>query len=178
MKKWILVASLVLLIGIVLVLPFKPVFSFEETRTEKGHMFYIPFDRNQPTFQFIYTHSIHLSDVVESYEVTKDYQIRSLAMEYEDVAIGMPGYAEEGQTLTILENGHYYLTFEQLIMPSFTMHLSDIISKQTFMYEGQLYDLKKILPKGSSYLFSVKKISIFQWWKGGYYKYDKQSDTN
>jgi hypothetical protein len=158
--------------------PVKKVFSFEETRTREGNLLYIPFHRDQATFQFIYTHSIHLSDVVETYEVTEENRIRSISMEYEDVAIGMPGYAEEGQTLTILENGHYYLTFEHMVMPSFTMHLSDIISKQTFMYDGQLYDLKEILPKGSSYLFSVKKISIFQWWKGGYYKYDKQSDTN
>ena len=35
------------------------------------------------------------------------------------------------------------------------------------------YDLKHVLKKGSSYLFSLKKVSIFEWWKGGFNKNDE-----
>lgn len=171
MKKLYLLIVGFTCIGLFLFIPFKPVFSFEETRTEHGQVFYIPFNEKQPEFQFVYTHSIHLSDVIENFEVTEDKMIRALSMEYEDLAIGMPGNAEEGQALTI-ENGKYILSYEANYMQSFTMHISNISSKQFFYYEDKEYDLKKALKKGSSYLFTLKKISIFHWWKGGSYKYE------
>lgn len=170
MKK-ISIISILATVCIILFIPFKQVFSFEETRTSNGQTVYIPFHNDELAFQFIYTHSIHLSDVVEYYEVTNDLSIKSIAMEYEDLAIGMPGYAEEGETLTI-EDGKYRLTFAANIMPSFTMHISNISSKQHFLYNDVEYDLKKVLKKGSSYLFGLKKISFFQWLRGGFDKYE------
>jgi hypothetical protein len=171
MKKIIAIISILATVCIILFVPFKQVFSFEETRTNNGQVVYIPFHKDELAFQFIYTHSIHLSDVVEYYEVTNDLFIRAIAMEYEDLAVGMPGYAEDGETLTI-EDGKYRLAFASNITPSFTMHISNISSKQHFLYFGVEYDLKKVLKKGSSYLFRLKKISIFQWWKGGFDKYE------
>ena len=171
MKKIIAIISILATVCIILLVPIKQVFSFEETRTSNGQVVYIPLHKDELTFQFIYTHSIHLSDVVEYYEVTDDLSIKSIAMEYEDLAIGMPGYAEEGETLTI-EDGKYRLAFASNIIPSFTMHISNISSKQYFLYDDVEYDLKKILKKGSSYLFCLKKISIFQWWKGGFDIYE------
>ena len=171
MKKFFAIISSLAIVCIILFVPYKQVFSFEETRTSNGQVVYIPFHSDTPTFQLIYTHSIHLSDVVEYYEVTDDFFMKALAMEYEDLAIGMPGYAEEGETLT-MEDGKYRLTFASNIMPSFTLHISNISSKQHFLYDGVEYDLKKVLKKGSSYLFCLKKISIFQWWKGGFDIYE------
>lgn len=167
MKKIIAIICSLAIVSFIVFVPYKQVFSFEETRSSNGQAVYIPIHNDDFTFQFIYTHSIHLSDVVEYYEVTDDFSIRALAMEYEDLAIGMPGYAEEGETLTI-EDGKYRLTYAWSTMPNFTMHISNISSKQHFLYHNEEYDLKKILKKGSSYLFSLKKISIFQWWKGGF----------
>lgn len=171
MKKIIVIICILAIVGITLFIPFKKVFSFEETRTNNGQVIYIPFHKDELAFQFVYTHSIHLSDVVEYYEVTSDLFIRALAMEYEDLAIGMPGYAEEGETLTI-EDGKYRLTFAANIMPSFTMHISNISSKQHFLYNDVEYDLKKVLKKGSSYIFDLKKISFYQWLRGGFDKYE------
>jgi len=171
MKKIIVIICILAIVGITLFIPFKKVFSFEETRTNNGQVIYIPFHKDELAFQFVYTHSIHLSDVVEYYEVTNDLSIRAIAMEYEDLAVGMPGYAEEGETLTI-EDGKYRLAFASKITPSFTMHISNISSEQRFLYGDVEYDLKKVLKKGSSYLFHLKKISIFQWWKGGFDKYE------
>lgn len=173
MKKIIISCMLLFVIlGIILFIPFKQVFAFEGTRNHEGQNLYIPFDLKQKEFQMIYTHSIHLTDVKEFYSVTNNLRIQSLSMEYEDVAIGMPGYAEAGQTLNIID-GKYYLTFnEARIIPNYTLHISNISSMQHFIYKDVEYDLKKILTKGASYTFSVKKISIFQWWKGGYDKYE------
>jgi hypothetical protein len=119
-----------------------------------------------------YTHSIHLSDVVEYYEVVNQDTFQAIAMEYEDVAIGMPGNAEEGQTL-IIKDGKYRLVSDAKFLTSYTLHISNISSKQHFIYDDVEYDLKNVLKKGSSYLFSLKKISIFEWWKGGFNRNDE-----
>ena len=50
--------------------------------------------------------------MLEHYRYTAENHIQMFGMEYEDLAIGMPGYAEEGQTLT-QQDGKYYLQFEE-----------------------------------------------------------------
>ena len=171
MKKIIFLLCFIVLICFILFTPYKLVFSFEETRTTNGQVFYIPLHKQEPNFQFIYTHSIHLSDVVEYYEVMNNHTVKSIAMEYEDLAIGMPGNAEEGQTFKVVD-GKYRLEFDSNSFKSFTLHISNITSKQHFLYGDTEYDLKNVLKKGSSYLFSVKKVSILEWWKGGFAKND------
>ena len=166
MKKIFFSLGFVIVVCFILFTPFKLVFSFEETRTPHGHVVYIPYSEKETSFQMMYTHSIHLSDVVEHYEVMDDFTFKAIAMEYEDVAIGMPGNAEEEQTLTI-QDGKYRLTSDDKFFQSFTMHISNISSSQHFIYDQVEYDLKRVLKKGSSYLFSLKRISIFEWWKGG-----------
>lgn len=170
MKKRLIIFFTFVLFSLIFV-PVMTVFSFEETKTSKGQVFYIPFDYFEREFQIVYTHSIHLTDVKEYFEVTDSLMIQALAMEYEDLAIGMPGNAEEGETLTI-EDGKYRLSYEAKFLPDFTMHISNISSKQHFFYKNVEYDLKKALKKGSSYHFQVKKISLFQWLKGGSFKYE------
>ena len=54
-----------------------------------------------------YIHSIHLSDVVESYTVTKGNEIKQIELMYEDFAIGMPENAAAGETFEH-RNGKYY----------------------------------------------------------------------
>ena len=67
---------------------------------ENPRVYYVPL-KNTNSFQIRYVHSIHLTDVIESYEVTADQKIRLLSMQYEDLAIGLPGYAEEGETFSV-----------------------------------------------------------------------------
>ena len=157
---------------IVINLPLYPVFSFEETRTTDPNNVYIQRQKSTEEFQIIYTHSIHLSDVIETYKVADNDQIQLISMEYEDVAIGMPGHAEEGETL-IYAGGQYTLSYDSRYLPSFTMHISNISSKQHFSYNDELFDLKVYLQRGSSYFFEIKKISLFQQWKGDLLKNDK-----
>lgn len=157
---------------IVINFPLYPVFSFEETRTTDPNNVYIQRQKSTELFQIVYKHSIHLSDVIETYKVAANDQIQLISMEYEDVAIGMPGFAEEGETL-IYADGQYTLSYEARYLPSFTMHISNISSEQHFSYNDELFDLKVYLQRGSSYLFEIKKISLLQRWKGDLLKNDK-----
>ena len=156
---------IVSILGIIFLFsPYYTVMSFEETRTNNPQNTYINvFKENN--FNIRYTHSIHLTDVLETYEITDSNQIRLLSMEYEDVAIGMPAHAEEGQTLSY-ENGAYKLEFENQTLDSFTLYIGNINLELAVIYEGKTYDLKKSLRRGNSFLFEIKRISLFEKLKG------------
>lgn len=160
-----LLIGLLCVIGIVIIfLPLQKVFAFTETRTAKPVMHYIP-ATSENSFHIRYTHSVHNSDVNEYYRYTGENQIQMLGMEYEDLAIGMPGYAEEGQTLT-QHGGKYYLKFDEKRIENFTIFIGDLDIDLVFEYEGSEYDLKTELQRGKSYLFEVKKVSLYKQWKG------------
>lgn len=69
-----------------------------------------------------------------------------LGMEYEDLAIGMPGYAEENQTLT-QRDGKYYLQFDNETIENFTIYIGDIDLDLVLAYKDYEYDLKKRFTK-------------------------------
>ena len=144
--------------------PIFPVFSFTETRTEHPTIYYLALE-DERRFQIIFTHSIHLSDVLETYEVMDTYDIRLHSMIYSDVAIGMPSYAEEGQTL-IYEDEKYTLYYDEAVLPDFTLYIGDVDYALKFQYAEETYDLKRNLNRGNSYLFKIKKVSIYEKMKG------------
>lgn len=164
--KRIALSIFAMILGIVFLLftPYITVFSFTETRVNNPQMYYIDVSKEK-IFQIRYTHSIHLTDVLETYEVTNDKKLRLISMEYEDVAVGMPAHAEEGQTLTY-ENGKYRLEFSNQILDNFTLYVGDIDMNLFFYYDGKSYDIKKSLHRGNSYLFEIKNISLYAKLKG------------
>lgn len=112
-----------------------------------------------------FTHSIHLSDVNEFYRIVEDGRIQFVKMIYEDLAVGMPGYAEENQTFERI-NGKWVLTSEDTFTDSFTLYNSSIHKKLELRYDNKIYDLKQQVPTGHSYRIEVAKLSIADVWKG------------
>lgn len=145
-------------------IPFWTAFTFTETRNENPSLHYISLN-DVKDFQIIFTHSIHLTDVIESYKVLDSKEIRLMSMKYSDVAIGMPSYAEEGQTL-LYEDGIYTLQYNEAILPNFTLHIGDVDYRLNFVYGAKYFNLKEELVRGKSYLFEVKKLSLYEKMKG------------
>lgn len=145
-------------------LPWKKAFIFTEQRSENPTYYFVPIAKKH-TFQIRYVHSIHLTDVIETYEIMEDLQIRLLSMQYENVAIGLPSFAEEGETLTI-ENGRYTLTYDHRVIESFVLFIGDIDAELAFHYLGSEIDLKQHLTKGKSYKFHIQSLSFYQMLKG------------
>ena len=164
MMKKVLVLLLMVIAIVFLFIPIFPVFSFTETRAEDPEMYYAALHKEKK-FQFVFTHSIHLTDVTEAYEVLPTYHIRPVLMRYSDVAIGMPGHAEEGQTL-IYEDGMYTMYYEEKSLPGFSIYIGDVAYDLSFLYDGQSYNLKKNLQRGKSYQFEIKKVSFYEKLKG------------
>lgn len=151
-------------VAILFSIPIKSAFTFTEHRVENPRVYYVPL-KSTTSFQIRYVHSIHLTDVIESYEVTADQKIRLLSMQYEDLAIGLPGYAEQGETLT-MQDGVYTLTYNDNVIDSFVMLIGDVDAELAFRYLGNELNLKKQLVRGKSYTFRVAKLSFYQMLKG------------
>lgn len=154
---------IVLMIGIFL-LPMKKTLSFTETDIQNGELFYIPIV-DDDEFKIRYVHSIHLTDVLESYKITEDLKIRLLSMSYENLSIGLPGEAGEGETLD-LKDGVYTLTYKDRVIDSFRLHIGRVDADLAIRYEGVEIDLKKFLEKGKSYEFKVQKMTYYELMKG------------
>ncbi|WP_438296302.1 DUF1850 domain-containing protein [Sporosarcina sp. FA15] len=151
-------------VAILFFIPIKPAFTFTEHRVENPDVYYVPL-KNTNSFQIRYVHSIHLTDVIEFYEVTADRKIRLLSMQYEDLAIGLPGYAEEGEILTV-QDGVYTLTYDDNVIDSFVMLVGDVDAELAFRYLRNELNLKKQLIRGKSYTFRVVNLSFYQMLKG------------
>lgn len=162
-KNFIFIILLIAIFCTITFLPLFQVVSFTETKTNKPQVYYIDVGKDQ-RFQIRFTHSIHLTDVLETYEVL-DNKIRIISMEYEDVAVGMPAHAEEGQKLTF-EDGKYILSFENSYLEDFILYVGDINMDLFFYYGDKEYDLKKSLNRGNSYTIEVKKVSLYNKMKG------------
>ncbi|KGR79325.1 DUF1850 domain-containing protein [Ureibacillus manganicus] len=174
MKRVSLLISTILVIGIVIIFLFIPifkVFSFTETRTNNPQLYYINVS-NETSFQFRFTHSIHRTDVLENYKITNSNKLKLVSMEYEDVSIGMPAYAEEGQSITY-ENGKYKLYFEEKIIDNFTLYVGDVDYDLFILYDGKEYNLKQSLKRGNSYLFEVTTVSLYDKLKGVLLGYER-----
>lgn len=165
MKKFsILLISIITICLILFFLPIFKVFSFTETKKENPQLIYVLI-KNEDSFSFRFTHSIHLTDVIEKYKIVESNKIKLVSMEYEDVAVGMPANAEEGQSLRY-EDGKYILSYDNKIIDNFTLYVGDIDLDLFFYYDNSAYNLKKQLVRGKAYLFEVKKISLYQLTKG------------
>lgn len=149
---------------IVLFYPYRQMIILEEVRSEQPTVHYLPLQENRQ-FQINYIHSIHLSNVKEQYRITDNGKLRFEFMQYEDVAIGLPGYAEEGETLEV-EDGVYTLTFENRVVDSFVLYIGRVDADLSLRYGQQEYHLKKFLQKGQSYEFRIADISNYEVLKG------------
>lgn len=168
MKRWkiplgVLIA--VILIVVVLSVPVKRAFTFTEIRTDNPELSYLLL-KEDSEFQIRYVHSIFLTNVFETYRVQSDNSLKFLTMRYEDVGIGLPAYAEEGESLTVTKDGIYTLTYEDKVIDSFVLYIGDVDAQLAFRYKGIEKDLKAYLERGHSYEFCVKKLTLYELMKG------------
>lgn len=144
-------------------IPYKWSFVFFEQRTTHP-VAYLPLEQEK-TFRIRYTHSIHLSDVIETYKVTENHAIQLSSLEYEDFAIGMPSGAGKGEKF-VEKEGKYYITNMSQVFPSFNIMVGDVDRDLALRYEENEFDLKKFLKRGETYTFQVARLSLFDQLRG------------
>jgi len=169
MKKTIIKTIIIILIPLILFIiallfyypSFKVIaFSYEDS---EQLLAYLPL-KEEKTFQLKYTHSIHLSDVIETYEATSK-NIKLTTLEYEDFAVGMPSNAE-GDEIFKVTNGKYQITNMKRIFPYIDLRIGQVRANHQLIYLNKTYTLSDYIKPGTWVRISLKRISLWQQLKG------------
>jgi hypothetical protein len=159
----ILVPLILISIVIILFIPKQQALVFQYQNTGKV-LAYIPISK-EDFFKIKYTHSIHLSDVVESYQFTKDGQIKQYELVYEDFAIGMPNNASDGETFE-QKDGKYYIRNMNRVFPHFDLRIGKVRANHRVIYNGAEYQLSQYIEPGTWVRIKTEKLNWYQQWKG------------
>ncbi|MFD2443242.1 DUF1850 domain-containing protein [Bacillus sp. CGMCC 1.16607] len=162
-KRIYLVSLIFIIIAIILFLPYKQALVFEYQNTGKVLVF-LPL-KSHDTFKMKYTHSIHLTSVVESYAITKKKEIKQYELMYENFAIGMPSDAGEGEVFEE-KDGKYYIKNMNRIFPSFDLRVGKVRANHTIIYKNKEYPLSKSITPGTWIRIHVKRVNMIESLKG------------
>ncbi len=162
-RKIILLLLILISIIVLLLLPIRKslVFQYQDT----GQLLaYIPFSKEEK-FEIKYTHSIHLSDVVESYQITKKGYIKQYELMYKEFAIGMPENASDGEIFEH-KDGKYYLKNMNRQFPFFDLRIGQVRANHTVIYKNIEYPLGKYIEPGTWVRLKIEKLNLLQQLKG------------
>ena len=163
MQRFLLILiALILISSAIFLIPLKRSIVFIDSDTERLAAYSL---LTQSHFKIKYTHSIHLSDVIESFEVLPDNTLKMIELEYEDFNIGMPSNAGEGEVF-VEKDGKYFIKNMDRQLPEFRILIGDVDAGLSLIKNGNEYDLKKTLVRGKTYTFRVQRLSYFQQLKG------------
>jgi hypothetical protein len=123
----------------------------EDLRGELGFAYVILPEAEEytPTFQIQYTHSVHLSEVLESYIITPARQIKQVTLEYEDFAIGMPANAEGDETFTVTDDGRYLISNMNRTFTEINLRIGQVKADHRLIYLGRTYRLATVMEPGT-----------------------------
>ncbi|WP_068673955.1 DUF1850 domain-containing protein [Oceanobacillus sp. Castelsardo] len=168
--KRILLSFLVLLILLtVLFVPFRTALVFYKENTTDIEAF-LPIKKGD-TFQIIFKHSIHLTDVVEKYRVTKNFEIKQYEFVYEEFGIGMPSNAEEGETF-VYEDGKYYIKNINNVFPEIKVRNGKTVSENRLVWGTEENENQHMVwfndyfEPGAWFTIKVEGLSLWQIMKG------------
>lgn len=144
-------------------IPYKDALILYDQHTNRI-LAYLPFI-DQKKFQIKYTHSIHLSDVVESYKISNDNFIIQYELMYEDFAVGMPSNAEAGETF-VQKDGKYFIKNMNRSFPYFDLRTGKVRANHRILYKQEEYPMSDYIEPGTLIRIKPEKISLLQQLKG------------
>lgn len=165
---FLLLVTVILACGLYLFfkLPIQKAVVFYYRNTDKI-VAYLPVDTGD-TFQIIFTHSIHLTDVVEKYRVTGDNEIVQYEFIFEQFGIGMPNNAREGEIFTY-EDGKYHIKNMNNRFPYIKIRNGKTVSRHRLVWgeegENQVWFNDYFIP-GEYYTIKVEDLTMWQALKG------------
>ncbi|MBD3110057.1 DUF1850 domain-containing protein [Bacillus sp. AGMB 02131] len=144
-------------------IPSKETLSFYDART-KERIAFLPLDKSH-SFSIQYTHSIHLSIVEETYELTDEDEIRQIELMYEDFAIGMPSHAE-GNERFVQENGKYYIKNMNRTFPEIVLRVGEVSANHQLLFEEKALAMTSFTSPGSVLRIKYSKLNMWEQMKG------------
>ncbi|MCM3667515.1 DUF1850 domain-containing protein [Mesobacillus maritimus] len=162
-KTHFVLVLITVMIFISLFIPYKQALVFIQVETNRVSAF-LPISIGE-TFKIKYTHSIHLSDVIESYEVVNQDVIRQFELEYENFGIGMPSEVTAEETFEI-KDGKYLIKNMKRDFPSFILRIGQVRANHTLIYNKNSYPLSEFIEPGTRVKVQIKKLNVIQQLKG------------
>ncbi|MEK3887346.1 DUF1850 domain-containing protein [Bacillus sp. FSL K6-3431] len=160
--KYLLLFSI--LVILLICIPFQQCFVIEAGKTGKV-LAYFPLQKTDRVFHIEYTHSIHLSNVKETYEVLKNGEIQQIELMYEDTSIGMPSNAEDGETFEVMD-GRYYIRNMKRTFPSIHMRTAQVVGEHILEVDQTSFSFSRVVEPGSLVIIRVRRLALWQTWKG------------
>lgn len=163
------VVIILLLFAAILFFPFKSALVFYKENTN-DLVAYLPLGKGDQ-FKIIFTHSIHLTDVVEKYHVTKKGTIIQDEIIFESFGIGMPSNAEEGQVFEY-KDGKYHISNLNNEFESMKIRNGKTVSKHRLRWNYKNQTDEKMVwfndyfEPGAWYTVKVERLSLWKYWKG------------
>lgn len=161
-KILLTVTVLILIFSAIFFIPYEEHFVFIDSETDEVAV-WIPAIEDR--FKVRYTHTIHRSDVIESYRLSPKGQLVLTELEYEDFNVGMPSNAGEGERF-VEKDGKYFIKDMKRELPEFRLLIGDVDAELAFLFAGKELDLKKSLERGKIYTFRAQRLSIYQQLEG------------
>lgn len=162
----LIISFLVLIPLILLYIPVQKAVVFYYENTPKISA-YLPIDTEE-TFQIIFTHSIHLSDVVEKYRITKDNKIEQYEIIFEQFGIGMPSNAEAGQEF-VYEDGKYHIKNLNNVFESMNIRNGRTVSEHRLVWgenDQHMVWFNDYFSPGAWYTVKVEDLTLWKLMKG------------
>lgn len=164
MTKAITFAAVFAIAVLTAVIPFEHAVTFASPKDGRI-LAYFPLRKTDKSFQIRYTHSIHLSDVTETYRVLRDGTIRQIELEYEDTSIGMPAQAEEGETFE-MKNGKYYIRHMKRDFARIDVSIGQVSANHRLIINSQTIPISSFSAPGSVVRVEKKTLALWQLWEG------------
>lgn len=153
-----------ILFFIVITVPTQKALVFYEEHTSEIAA-YLPLQKDT-TFQIIFVHSIHLTDVVEKYEITNDNQIKQYEMVFEEFGIGMPSVVGDNEEF-VYEDGKYHIKSMDNIFPSLNIRNGKTVSKHRLVWhdnEKHVVYFNDYFTPGDWFTVKVDTLTLLQTW--------------
>ncbi|WP_110111661.1 DUF1850 domain-containing protein [Bacillus sp. CGMCC 1.16541] len=163
MKKRLLFVLLVSISISLCFVPFKEALVIEHENS--GRLIGYAWIGKSDRFKIQYTHSIHLSDVIETYEITNKNDVKQVELQYEDFAIGMPSEGVEGATF-IEKDGRYYLKDMNLVFPFIDLRIGQVVANHTLLYQNRKIPFSSFVQEGKWIRIDYKYVNLWDIIKG------------
>lgn len=157
---------LVALCGIVWFLPLRTALVFYKENTNRIQAF-LPVEPGE-TFQIVFKHSIHLTDVIEKYRVTEDLKIEQYEFVFEEFGIGMPSNAGEGEEF-VYDDGKYYIQNMSNLFPSLNIRNGKTVSEHRLIWGDQgdkMVWFNEYFDSGAWFTVKVERLTAWECVKG------------
>lgn len=168
MKKWFIFITVMFLFGFfIFFLPITTALVWYDE--EQDEMIAYKLMEPGDTFQIIFVHSIHLTDVTEKYQLTANNDIMQYEMSFSQFGIGMPSEVKEHENI-YYEDGFYHLTHMNNRFDTLRIRNGKTVSEHRFVWNDahgnqRMVYMNDYMEPGALFTVKVEQLTLLELWK-------------